>query len=101
MLILFVIIVIFIAIPLAYIRWFLIIELPKKLGYFKFGLVSIVYIIFFGCAVLLLTDGHLNFILFVIFNMLIDLPGVYYLRKEFISALKSDFTMKGDKDSDK
>ena len=94
MLVLLIIIGILVLIPLSYIHWFLIIELPKKLGYFKFILILICYVVFVGFMTFLLSEGSLNLILFLILIMLVDLLGMYYLRKEFIDSIKKDFKIK-------
>jgi hypothetical protein len=94
MVILLIVIGILILIPLSYIHWFLIIELPKKLGYLKFVLVLICYIFFCGIMVYLLSTGYPNLILFFISLIIVDLLGVYYLRKEFMDTVKKDFKIK-------
>lgn len=91
MLALFIIIGTLISVPLTYTYAFLLIELPKKLGYFKFVLILICYIFFCGIMVFLLSESYLDLILFFILLILPDLLGVYYLRREFIDTIKRDF----------
>jgi hypothetical protein len=100
MLILLIIIGILILIPLGYIYPFLIIELPKKFGYFKFYLILICYVIFFGLLVFLMTIDYLNFFLFLILAMIPYLLGVYYLREEFVATIKKDFKIESGKGKD-
>src|SRR5208337_555567 len=90
------ILAIIIALPGAYITKAIYVDLPHKVGYFKFILMIILYITFVAFAVYLLTEHYLNLISFIALIYLIELPAVYYLRKEIIRALKRDFTMKGE-----
>lgn len=97
MLLLLIIIGILISIPLSYTYYFLLIELPKKLGYLKFVSVLICHIFFGGMMVFLLSEGYINLILFFISFTLPGILGLYYLRKEFIDSIKKDFKIKSGK----
>ena len=82
---------ILIFLPLGYIYSFLLVELPRRVGYFKFILILLGYVISFGVIVCLLSGGYLNSLLFLIFPTLACLLGVYCLRKEFMISIKKDF----------
>lgn len=94
MLIILIILGIIILIPLSYIYPFLLIELPKKFGYFKFALILICYLIFIGLLIFLMTVNYLNFFLFLILIYIPYLIGVYYLREELIADIKGIFRIK-------
>lgn len=86
-----IVLIIIFSIPLTYIYYFLIGELPKKIGYPKFILVILGYIILVAIAVELLMEGYLNLLSFYLFFVLTDLVGVWFLRKEFIADMKGLF----------
>lgn len=95
MLILLIIIgIIILLIPLSYIWNFLFIELRKKVGNFKFALIVICYIIFMGLLIFLMTVNYLKPFLFLILLAIPGFIGIYYLRKEFVTGLKSFFKIK-------
>lgn len=75
----------------SYITYFLIGELPKKIGYPKFILVCIAYILLIALmipvAYIKLVGPYIS-LTFIIFS---PLPGVWYLRTEFVDGLKKLF----------
>ena len=76
----------------SYITYFIIGELPKKIGYPKFILVCIAYILFIA---LMLPVSYIKLVgpfislAFIIFSPLL---GVWYLRTEFVDGLKKLFS---------
>ena len=99
--VLLIILLIIISLPGAsYVSTSIYIDLPKKVGYIKYLLIILFYIMFGAFTIYLLTVGYIDLLSLLVLNILIEIPVIYYLRKEIIGRLKKDFTMKGDKDSD-
>jgi ABC-type transport system involved in cytochrome c biogenesis permease component len=74
--------------------YFLINQLPKKIGYPKYILVCLGYIIFIGVTTAAVTKGMITG---AVFLMLLFLPipvGVLCLRHELIEELKNAFKSK-------
>lgn len=71
--------------PLAYIEYFIIIELKRKIGFLNFSLLIIVFIIFLSIAVQISSSFGGIIPIFGI-GILVQFVSLYYLRKE----LKSD-----------
>jgi hypothetical protein len=88
--------VVIVLIPLAYIHWFLIIELPRKIGYLRFCAILFCYVIFLAILVVLISAGYVNLVLAMALDFFVDLCGVYYLKKEFIATLKKDLKIEKD-----
>jgi hypothetical protein len=76
---------------------FWLIELPKKLGYFKFVLIMICHVFFGGVMILLLSEGYVNLFFFLMAFILVELSVIYYFRKELIESIKKDFKIKSKK----
>ena len=90
----FIILGILIYVPLAYIQWFLILELKNKYGYFRFVLILFGFIIFYAVIIFLLSQGYISFITFLLLPIIINLIGVWFLRKGFVKDLRKLFTLK-------
>ncbi len=79
---------------LLFMKGFLINVLPRKVGYFKFILILVGYIIFFGWTVYLLGEGYIGLFAFFMMPIVIEWIGVYFLREEFIYWVEKDFRLK-------
>ncbi len=90
----FIILGILVYVPLAYIQWFLIIELRNKYGYLRFVLILFGFIIFYAVITFLLSQGYINFITFLLLPIIINLIGAWFLRKEFANDLRKIFKLK-------
>jgi len=74
--------------------YFLINQLPKKIGYPKFILVCLGYIIFIGVMTAAITKGMISGAVFLILLFLPIPVGVLCLRHELIEELKNAFKNK-------
>jgi hypothetical protein len=86
--------VILIILPLAYIHYFLIIELPKKYGYLNFLIMLAAYLILVAAGTLLFSLGLPGLVLFFLLLCIVDSIGVLFLRNEFIADAKKLFRWK-------
>ena len=90
-----IILVVIFSLPLAYIQYFIFIELPKKIGYLKFCLILFCHIVAGVMAVQLLMEDYLNLLTFYLFFVAGIFIEVYvFLRKEFIADIKGLFGRK-------
>lgn len=71
--------------------WFLISELPRKMGYLRFVAIAFCDIVFFATLIFLLSAGYISLLLLMILALIVDLLGVYYLKDEFVRSVKKDF----------
>jgi hypothetical protein len=74
--------------PLIYIYYFLIIELPKRFGYWKFSLIVLCYLMIIGINTYLLSIGFLGSLVFFLVPIAIQIIGAYYFRNEIIKDLR-------------
>ncbi len=75
-------------IPLTYIGYYFLIELPKKYGYWKFSLLLLSYILIIVVNTYFLSTGLVGLLTFILVPILIQLIGVYWFRKEISDELK-------------
>lgn len=83
--------------PFAYIWGFLIVRLPKKYGYFKFGVILLCYILVIALSTLLLTKGAIGLVIFFLIPNLLLLLGIFPLKDEFKTTLKETFRRVNEK----
>lgn len=77
--------------PSSYIYYFLISELPKKIGYLKFILVCLAYILLIALMIPIIYVRVLGPFIYLAFLLFSPLLGAWYLRAEFIDSLKNLF----------
>jgi len=74
--------------------YFLINQLPKKIGYPKFFLACFAYILFIGAITAAVTKDMINGAVFLIL-LFVPVPiGVFCMRQELIEELKNAFKSK-------
>ncbi|HLE42049.1 MAG TPA: hypothetical protein VI956_11125 [Nitrospirota bacterium] len=74
--------------PLGYIYYFLIWQLPKKFGFFRRWSIVFGYIFIFFIDTYLLSEGFIGLLIFFLVPLLIQLGGAYYFRAELKEDLQ-------------
>jgi hypothetical protein len=82
--------------PVVYIYYFLIIELPKKYGYLRFTIIAIFYILIIALCTLLLDQDVIGLIAFIAIPNLILLLGAWFLRAELKKLSKRHSKIEGN-----
>jgi hypothetical protein len=85
-----VILIIIISLPYYFIYWFTFFELKRRLGFFKFLLLCICYLLILAILTILLSKEYINFFIYLCIFFLIPLIGTHFVwdRKKFLDSFK-------------
>ncbi len=82
------ILIIVVSLPLTYIYYFLIWQLPKKFSFVKRWSIVFGYIFIFFIDTYLLSEGLIGLLIFFFVPLLIQLGGAYYFRADLKKDLQ-------------